>query len=165
MKITRKQIELLKKLMVNSARKGNLANAGLVLENGKMIAFAESLVVSNNDATAHSERMLVTEVCQKKKNNYTPGLIMITVIEPCLMCMSACAWAGYKEIGYIIPAKKYLDKIPWMAEIRGVDKERIAQSFSEPVKLVHLSEYEDGFSEVFEREMGELLRERIGTGN
>ena len=106
MKLTATQIELLKELMVNSAKKGNLANSGMVLKNGKTIASAESLVVSNHDATAHSERMLVEEVCKKKKANYTPGLTMVTVVEPCLMCMSACAWAGYKEIAYIIPTKK-----------------------------------------------------------
>lgn len=142
---------------MNSARKGNLANSGLVLEDGKTMASAESWVVTNNDATSHSERMLVEKVCKKRKNNYTPGLTMVTVVEPCLMCMSACAWAGYEEIAYIIPAEKYIKKIPWMAEIKGIDKQKIAKSFSKPMKLVHLNQYEAEFSEVFEREMRELL--------
>ena len=142
MKLTGEQTKLLKKLMINSARKGNLANSGLVLEKGKTIASAESLVVTNNDATAHSERMLVEKVCKMKKSNYTPGLTMVTVVEPCLMCMSACAWAGYKEIAFIIPAKKYIDQIPWMAETKGVDKRKIAKSFSEPINLIHLNQYE-----------------------
>ena len=58
--LTLVQILALKKLMKNSAIKGNLENAGMVFENGKAIASAESLVVTNHDATAHSERMLVT---------------------------------------------------------------------------------------------------------
>ncbi len=157
MKLTAKQIELLKELMINSAKKGNLANSAMVLENGKLVASAESLVVSNHDATAHSERMLVEEVCKRKKENYTPGLTMVTVAEPCLMCMSACAWAGYKEVAYIIPAEKYIDKIPWMAETKGLDKQKIANSFSEPIKLTHLNQYEDEFSEIFEQEMKGLL--------
>lgn len=145
--------------MVNSARKGNLANSGLVLEDGKTIASAESWVVTNNDATSHSERMLVEKVCKKRKNNYTQGLTMVTVVEPCLMCMSACAWAGYKEIVYIIPAEKYIKKIPWMAETKAVDKQKIAKSFSEPIKLTRLGQYEVEFSELFEREMRKLLED------
>ncbi len=158
MELTGEQVELLKDLMIKSARKGNLANAGLVIENGKTIASAESLVVTNNDATAHAERMLVEQVCKDKKTNYTPGLTMVTVCEPCLMCLSACAWAGYNQVVYLIPAKKYIAKIPWMSEALSVDKQEVSKAFSTPVILVHLKEYEDEFSQVFEKEMKELLK-------
>ena len=117
MELTKEQIDILKKLMISSARKGNLANSGLVIEGNKTIASSESLVVSKHDATSHSERILVENVCRLKKTNYTPGLTMITVCESCLMCMSACAWAGYKTIAYIIPASKYITKIPYIVSI------------------------------------------------
>ena len=109
-----------------SARKGNLANAGFVLDNKIVVASAESWVVSSSDATAHSERMLVETVCKLKHTNYTPGLTMVSVVEPCLMCMSACSQAGYKEICYIIPAKKYVKKIPWMTDTVIINKILIA---------------------------------------
>ena len=158
MKLTLEQINQLKELMINSAKKGNLANSGLVIENGKTIATAESLVVTNHDATSHSERMLVEKVCKAKGNNYTPGLIMVTVCEPCLMCMSACAWAGYKKIAYIIPASKYIEKIPWMSENTKINKQEVAKSFSEPIELIQLGQYEKEFSKVFETEMANLLK-------
>lgn len=154
--LTPEQIEILKKLMVNSAQKGNLANAGLVLEGEKMLDSAESWVVSNHDATAHSERMLVEKVCKSKGSNYTPGLVMVSVVEPCLMCMSACSQAGYSEIAYIIPAKKYVEKIPWMTDT-SIDKNLVASKFSEPIKLTHQSEYEAEFSKVFEEAMAPKL--------
>lgn len=158
MKLTTEQIQLLKDLMTNSAKKGNLANSGLVLENGKTVASAESWVVTNRDATAHSERMLVEKVGKMKGSNYTPGLTMVTVVEPCLMCMSACSQAGYKEVAYIIPAKRYVDKIAWMTDVKdSLDKQKIAQSFSEPIILTHLAEYEDEFCSVFEKVMQHLL--------
>lgn len=144
--------------MKKSAKKGNLANAGLVIENKKTIAAAESLVVTNHDATAHSERMLVEKVCKMKEKNYTPGLTMVTVCEPCLMCMSACVWAGYKTIAYIIPADKYIKKIPWMSDNTKIDKQAIALSFSDPIELIQLSQYENEFSKVFEMEMSRLLK-------
>lgn len=157
MKLTNEQIDQLKEFMTNSARKGNLANAGLVLENGKVIASAESLVVTNHDATSHSERMLVETVGHLKESNYTPNLTMITVCEPCLMCLSACSQAGYKSIAYIIPAKKYVEKIPWMTDNNIVDRKEIAKTMSEPIEYIHLNQYEEEFSKVFEAEMSKLL--------
>src|SRR3989304_6965157 len=142
-KLGKDQIGLLKKLMTNSAEKGNLANSGTVLEDEKIIASAESWVVSSTDATAHSERMLVSEVCRLKKSNYTPGLTMISVVEPCLMCLSACSQAGYKEIAFIIPAERYVEPIPWMTDIRNLDKEGLSKKFSNPLKYVHLKEHEE----------------------
>jgi len=152
------QISILKELMVKSAQKGNLANAGFVLENDKIIASAESWVVSSCDATAHSERMLVEIVCKLKHSNYTPGLTMVTVTEPCLMCLSACSWAGYKDIAYIIPAVKYIKKIPWMSEVSGIDKNKLLSQFNNPLTIIHLKEYEQEFSNIFEAEMKELLK-------
>lgn len=157
MELNTEQIKRLKDLMRSSARKGNLANSGMVLENGVSIAEAESLVVSNCDATAHSERMLVEKVCKDKKTNYTPGLVMITVCEPCLMCLSACSWAGYDSIVFIIPAKKYFDKIPWLADTLFLDKNNLVKSFTKPLDLIHLNQYEEEFSVVFEEEMKGLL--------
>ena len=151
-KLTRKQIEKLKALMVNSARKGNLANSGVVFENNKPIAWAESWVVSKTDATAHSERMLVERVCKKKKTNWTQGLTMISVVEPCLMCLSACSQAGYAEIAYIIPGKKYVDKIPWTTDTL-INKKKVASKMSSKIKYTHLKDLEKEFSLVFENEM------------
>jgi len=158
MELTQEQIQLLKELMTNSARKGNLANSGMVLERDKMLASAESLVVSDHNATAHSERMLVEKVCKEKGKNYTPGLTMITVCQPCLMCLSACSQAGYKTLAYIIPAKKYVEKIPWMSDNTKINMEEIAKTMSDPIELIHLEKYEDDFSEAFEKEMSSLLQ-------
>ena len=161
MMLTKGKIELLKKLMINSARKGNLANSGIVLENGKMIASVESLVKSNYDATAHSERMLVQKIGKIRKSNRTPGLSMVTVVEPCIMCISACSQAEYKEIAYIIPAKKYVHKIPWMTDTTILNKNKIAASLSSPLKLLHLKNYEDEFCEIFEKEMSTLYKIKL----
>jgi tRNA(Arg) A34 adenosine deaminase TadA len=157
-KLTSEQIILLKDLMENSARKGNLANSAIVLENGKIIASSESLVVTNHDTTSHSERMLVEKVGHLKNSNYNPGLTMVTVCESCLMCLSACSQAGYKTLAYIIPTTKYVEKIPWMTDNNNVNREEIAKTMSEPIEYIHLDEYEREFSEVFEKEMSPMLK-------
>ncbi len=144
--------------MISSAEKGNLPTSALVLENGKVITSSESLVASNHDQTAHAERLAVTKMCKLKKNHYTPGLTMITVVESCLMCLSACSQAGYKENYFIIPAKRYVDKIPWMTDTEKVDKSLIADQFSSPLKLHQLKEYEEEFCKVFERVYSSFLK-------
>lgn len=149
--------ELLKKLMVESAKKGNLANSGLVLEGEEMIASAESLVASDCNATAHSERMLVEIAGHLKKTNFTPGLVMVSVVEPCVMCMSACSQAGFAEIAYIIPAKRYVEKIPWITDGIKIDKQKLAGQFTQPIKLSHLALYEEEFVKVFEAAMARFL--------
>lgn len=161
MKLTKEQIKKLKELMVISCRKGNLANSGIVLENGKAIEYAESWVVSSHDATAHSERMLVETVCKVRKTNWTPGLTMVSVVEPCLMCLSACSQAGYSKIAYIIPGNKYVNKIPWSTDTTIIDKEDVASKLSNPVKYTHLKDLESEFSEIFEREMGGKLNIKL----
>jgi len=151
--------------MTSSARKGNLANAALVLDGaGRVLAASESLVNTDCDATAHAERLLVGRICKEMKSNSkkgssaTPGLAMVTVCEPCLMCLAACALAEYKAIYYIIPAEKYIDKIPWLSENMKIDKQQIARTFSDPVELVRLDCHEGEFSELFEKEMARFLR-------
>jgi guanine deaminase len=156
--LTEEHKELLKQLMQNSAKKGNLANAGVVLENGKVIARAESLVGSNKDATAHSERMLVQTVGKLKQNNYTPGLTMVSVCEPCVMCIGACTLAGYNELAYIIPAKRYAKKISFFTNDTKVDKEKLAGEFDKPIKLIHMKEFEEEFCKVFEEAMVWILK-------
>lgn len=157
MKLDKEQIALLKELMTSSAEKGNLATAALVIENGETVASADSLVATNNDMTAHSERVLVEEIGKKKGSCYTPGLTMVTVVEPCVMCMSACAQAGYKELAYIIPASRY-PNVDYITDVKeGVDKEKIAEMFLEPIKLIHLKEHEDEFGSLFEK----LMKGRI----
>ncbi len=151
------QREELKRLMRLSAEKGNLPNSGVVLEGDKTIAYEGSWVASDHDATAHSERLLVEKICKLREKNYTPGLTMISVVEPCVMCMSACSQAGYKAIGYIIPAAKYVDRIAWMTDSVKTDKQKLAADFSESLELVHLTDYEDEFCAQFEQVIGHLV--------
>lgn len=158
--LTPDQIHLLKKLMISSARKGNLPNASLVLQNGNLIASSESLVATNHDATAHSERILVETMCRRKKSHYTPGLVMVSVVEPCLMCLSACSQAGYSALAYIIPAHRYIQKVLYMSDTT-IDKQDIAKTMINKIELIHLSEYTDVFCEVFEKVIPTWLKKSL----
>jgi len=157
LELTIEHRKLLKKLMVASAKKGNLANAGLDLNGKDIVASAESWVISDCNATAHSERMLVELVGHLQHSNYTPGLTMISVVEPCVMCLSAASQAGYKELAYIIPARQYIAILPWMSDGIEIDKFALSKKFSNPISIVHLSTHQDEFCQVF----AEAMRDKI----
>ncbi|GAB4163039.1 MAG: hypothetical protein Fur003_5830 [Candidatus Dojkabacteria bacterium] len=130
MKLTKTQINQLKKLMKASAQKGNLANGALLLDkNNKTIGMAESWVVSSCNATAHSEHLLVELACKLQNSHFTRGFKIVSVVEPCLMCLSAASQAGIEELAYIIPAQRFIKEIPWMSDVVGVDKHELCKRF------------------------------------
>lgn len=153
-KLTIEQKEILIQLMTNSARKGNLANAAIAIDSfGNIVESSESLVVSNTDATAHAERLLIEKLGKKESNHYINSYTIITVVEPCLMCLSASSQAGIREIEYIIKADDYIAQIPWMSDINDFDKHELGLKMSNPIKLTHLKEISPTFKKVFELEM------------
>jgi hypothetical protein len=68
--------------------------------------------------------------------------------------MSACSQAGYEEIGFIIPAEKYINEISWMSDVKDINKFAIAKKFCNPIKLSRLKRYAKEFEKVFEKVMG-----------
>ncbi len=148
--------------MKASAERGNLANAALALEGDTILAHSLSLVASHRDATAHAELMLVREVCALKQCHFTPGLVMVTALEPCLMCLSACAQAGYREVRYIISAERFKDKINYVTDVVQLDKAEVARHFVEPLVFTHMKSLEEEFCVVFEQAMqGSIHRKSV----
>jgi tRNA(Arg) A34 adenosine deaminase TadA len=151
MELTTEQIKTLKALAIDSAEKNNLPNAALAIKNGKTVESAGSYPASTPDATMHSERALVTKLCKKENKFLLPtGYSVVSVVEPCLMCIGAAYWAGIKKIYYIIPASKYAKKIPWMTESNTLNKLELVKQLNEKMELIHLPEYEDEFKKLFE---------------
>lgn len=151
MELNQTQIKILKDLMIASGKKGNLPNSAILIDNaGKIAGESGSLVATSKDATAHAERLVIEKVCKMSNSPMIPQYKLISVFEPCLMCLSATWWAGIKEVYYIIPASKYWDSIPWAAEGKNIDKNDLINKFSEKMKFKHLSEYEKDFSGVFD---------------
>lgn len=151
--LTNKQRIILLDLMKSSREKGNLANSAIAIKNNKIIAISESLVVSDNNATAHSERILVEKIGNHENSHISNGYSIVTVVEPCLMCLSACSQANIKNVYYIIPAKQYIKEIPWMSDINNFDKHMLAKKFSNQVNLVYLKNENPFFSKEFEELM------------
>ncbi|OGK16132.1 hypothetical protein A2690_01700 [Candidatus Roizmanbacteria bacterium RIFCSPHIGHO2_01_FULL_39_12b] len=83
---------------------------------------------------------------------------MISVVEPCTMCLSACSQAGYTSVNFIIPAKPYITRFPYVTDgISLQKKQELAQNFSEKIDLIHLKQYEAKFKKIFDDAMKDLF--------
>lgn len=150
MKLTNEMIKVLSNSMEVSSKKGNLANSAILLDkNNKIVTVSESLVVSNNNCTSHSEHMLVELACKLSNSHITQNYSIVTVVEPCLMCLSAASQGNIKNMYYIIRAEEYIDNIPWMSDCRGVDKHELCNRFINKINLVYLNNYSNVFNKTF----------------
>lgn len=163
MKLKEDQINLLKNLIKKSAQKGNLPNAAIVLEGNKKINSSQSLVASNNNITSHAELSVVQKVCKSKGSAWTPGLDLVSVVEPCMMCLSACSQAGYENIYYIVPAEKYENEVLYMTDMKTKNKEKLIKEFKNTINLIQLKNLENEFSEIFEKTLPDSLRKKNKT--
>jgi tRNA(Arg) A34 adenosine deaminase TadA len=89
--------------------KGGPFGAVIVDENKNIIAKVSNSVTIDNDPTAHAEVNAIRMACKKKKNFKLENCILYSSCEPCPMCLSACYWAGVKEIYYANTRKDAAD--------------------------------------------------------
>jgi len=78
-----------------AACKENEVPVGAVLidEQTHPIARAHNSPLTTNDPSAHAEILALKKAGEIKKNYRLPGCIMITTLEPCIMCMGALVQA------------------------------------------------------------------------
>ncbi|OHB18602.1 MAG: hypothetical protein A2666_01375 [Parcubacteria group bacterium RIFCSPHIGHO2_01_FULL_47_10b] len=156
--LTGKQFVALRQLAISSAEKGNLPNGALLLDSeNKLVYQSESKVASDCDATAHAERLVIEQACKKEHTPIIRNYSLITVVEPCLMCLSAAYWAGIKKVYYIIPAAAYWDVIPWMSESKTINKYELIAQWNERIEMVQLGGHEGQFIEIFDNYKSRII--------
>ena len=67
---------------------------------GNIIAKGNSMVLKNNDPTAHAEVTAIRKACEKLGTYDLSGYILYTSCEPCPMCLSAIIWSNIKDVYY-----------------------------------------------------------------
>jgi tRNA(adenine34) deaminase len=72
---------------------------GAVLVRGNdIIAEAHNAPISNNDACAHAEILVIRAACQAEKNYRLPNTTLYVSLEPCAMCAGALVHARVSRI-------------------------------------------------------------------
>lgn len=71
--------------------------AVIVLE-GRIVASAHNTVRATMDPTAHAEVVAIRRACSNLFTTSLEGATIYSTCEPCLMCLSACFWAGIRRV-------------------------------------------------------------------
>lgn len=73
---------------------------GAVLVDGecRVVARGMSLVGPCCDPTAHAEMSAIRVAAAKLGRHHLRDLILYSTLEPCSMCLAACAWAGLRAV-------------------------------------------------------------------
>jgi tRNA(adenine34) deaminase len=83
--------------------------AGAVISepDGTFLASGHNQVIKLSDPTAHAEILALRMAAGLKKNYRLPGLILVSTIEPCPMCLMAAIHARIGYIYYGAPEPKW----------------------------------------------------------
>lgn len=91
------------KIALNEAaqaeKKGEVPVGGILVKNNKIIAKAHNQTISNSDATAHAEILLIRLAGKIEKNYRLIDSTLYVTLEPCIMCLGAIIHA---RIGRIV---------------------------------------------------------------
>jgi tRNA(adenine34) deaminase len=79
---------------------GEVPIGAVLLLDGKIIGRGCNNPIRTNDPTAHAEIVALREAARSLKNYRLPGSVLITTIEPCIMCVGAMIHARVEEVIY-----------------------------------------------------------------
>jgi tRNA(Arg) A34 adenosine deaminase TadA len=66
----------------------------------RIIAKSHNSVVGELDVTAHAEIVVIREACRALRQLSLEGCVLYVTVEPCPMCLTACHYAGVRQIFY-----------------------------------------------------------------
>ena len=160
MTLDKDTLNTLTDLMKISATKGNLPTAAVLLnENNEIVSKSQSLVKTYSDPTAHADVLCIRKYAVETDAPFTTeNLTLVAVFEPSLMALAAASWFGIRRATYILPAHKFWDTVKWTTEGKALDKQDVIKNFDNKIELLHLTQYEDDFTELFNTTLPKTLR-------
>ena len=98
-------MELLYKSACAAKEKGESPYAAAIVKNDELVCLTCNTINSEKNIIAHAEINAIKVACLALNTMNLENCILYCSCEPCPMCLSACHWAGIKEIcfgAYII---------------------------------------------------------------
>ena len=96
-------IEEAKKSMDN----GDIPVGALIIYNGKIISKAHNEKELKKNAIKHAEILAIERACNKLKTWHLDDCVLMTTMEPCLMCSGAIVQSRIKKIIYGVDNEKF----------------------------------------------------------
>nr|WP_246057623.1 nucleoside deaminase [Leptospira gomenensis] len=72
----------------------------------RLLSESSNQVEENTDASFHSEILCIRNAKEKLKTKYLSGCMLVTSLEPCLMCTGTILLSRIPKVVYLLPAKQ-----------------------------------------------------------
>lgn len=79
----------------------------VIIFDGKIISQAHNEKEIRQNAIMHAELIAIDRACKKMKNWHLDGCVLVTTMEPCMMCCGAITQSRIKKIIYGVENKKF----------------------------------------------------------
>ncbi len=87
-------------------QENELPSFTMIFQNLEILSFAHNLVEKEKNTNYHSEILAIDLAIQKQKNKFLENSILLTTLEPCLMCAGAILLARISEVWYFAEQTK-----------------------------------------------------------
>lgn len=96
-------IDEAKKTLIN----GDIPVGAVIIKNWEIISTAHNEKELKKDATKHAEILAIERACNKLNTWHLDDCILITTMEPCMMCSGAIVQSRIKKIIYGVENEKF----------------------------------------------------------
>lgn len=103
----KEHINELIKLANKASKKGDVPVSTIILKNNKIISKAYNQKEKKKNAILHSEIIAISKACKKLKTWHLDDCILISTMEPCMMCSGAIIQSRIKKVYYLNKNKKF----------------------------------------------------------
>ena len=125
-------------LSKKSVESGAYPVGAVLVLNNEIVSESISDGKKLNDATSHAEIACIREASKKLGKRDLKGAVIYSSMEPCLMCFSACYWAGVTKVVFAC-AKNKVSKMHY----EGLhDLKEINQKNNRKIEIIQISELE-----------------------
>ena len=102
-----KYIKKLLKLAQKASQKGDVPVAAIIVKDNKIISKAYNKKENRKNAILHAEIIAISQACKKLRSWHLDDCILISSMEPCMMCSGAIIQSRIKKVYYLVKNEKY----------------------------------------------------------
>ncbi len=121
------------------------SKASLGLESFHLLALCSNSILKKKDPTAHSEVLAIREVCALKQRERLTDCILISTLEPCLMCSGAIVLARLKQVYYLCSRDKEIG-LSWLLE----HSKNTKSAFNHYPQMIHCEQYDARYRKILQ---------------
>jgi len=85
---------------ISEAQRGRTPYGAAIVHNGKVVLVRRNEVKQSHDPTAHAEIVTIRAFCHEHGGIDPLECVLVSTVEPCPMCMTACVWARFGAVAF-----------------------------------------------------------------